>query len=275
MEQRMNKFCILALLWVLAGTAAHAQSTVVTFDNPPCSGNGVGTYGGINFSVSAWDCENPGLAGQTGTSISWYHNNTSGQFKFVAPEILHSLSAATSTGTGMLTISTDAGESVSRSLTTTFQTVTTGFTKAATTVTVTFTGGWTIELDNIAYQSPVVTAPLGTLNLFATLTWDDGTPVVGSVSLLQIINSTGHSLGTFPINSTGVGAGTIKIDMSQPDPLTFQVNLMGANGAQIGLPATFQVLKVMFPAASTGLNAKLVLAKSTTTIKSFDIGLVP
>ena len=50
---------------------------------------------------------------------------------------------------------------------------------------------------------------------------------------------------------------------------------MGANGAQIGLPATFQVLQVMFPAAATGLNAKLVLAKSTMTIKSFDIGLLP
>lgn len=185
--------------------------------------------------MSPWDCENPSLAGQSGTSISWFQNVTSGQFKFVTPEVLVSLSAATSTGSGILTISTDVGEMVSRTLTTTFQTVQTGFRKAATTVTVTFTGGWTIELDNITYQAPTTTTTLGTLNVSATLTWDDGTPVVGSVSLLQIMSpATSHSLGTFPISAAGVGSGTIKIDLTQAVPLTFQVNLLGANGAQIG-----------------------------------------
>jgi hypothetical protein len=272
----MQKLVLPILLLAFAAANAHAQTTVVTFDTPPCSGNGVGTYGGISFSASPWDCENPRLSGQTGTSISWYQKETSGQFRFLSPEILTSLSAATSTGSGTVTISTDAGESVSHPVTTTFQTFQTGFTKPATTVTVGFPGGWTIQLDNITYQPGIVAAPAGALTVSATLTWDDGTPVVGSVSLVQIISATSsNSLGTFPINSSGVGSGTIKIDLTQPDPLTFHVSLMAANGAQIGLPATFQVLKVMFPSAATGLNAKLVLAKATTTIKTFDIGLVP
>jgi hypothetical protein len=272
----MKKLLAMAFLCALGVAGSKAQTTVVTFDNPPCNGNGVGTYGGINFSVSAWDCENPGLGGQTGTSISWYQKQTSAQFQFLSPEILTSLSAATSTGSGTVTISTDAGESVSAKVTTTFATVQTGFTKPATTVTVAYPGGWTIELDNIAYQAPTANPAAGALNISATLTWDDGTPVVGSVTMTQVISSTSHNtLGTFPISASGVGSGTIKIDLTQPDPLMFQVILTGANGTQIGMPVTFQVLKVMFPPAATGLNAKLVLAKATTTIKTFDIGLVP
>jgi hypothetical protein len=273
----MSKILWVALFFALAAASVQAQTTVVTFDNPPCSGNGVGTYGGINFSVSPWDCENPGLTGQTGTSISWYQNQPSGQFKFVTPEMLTSLSAATSTGSGTVTVSTDAGESISKTLTTAFQTIHTGFTKPATTVTVAFTGGWTIELDNIAYQAAAAASvPSGMLTVSATLTWDDGTAVAGSVALSQIISSTAsNALGTFSLNSSGVGSGTIKIDLTQADPLTFQVSLVGTAGTHIGLPATFQVLKLMFPPAATGLTAKLVLAKATTTIKTFDIGLVP
>jgi hypothetical protein len=272
----MRKILFPVLLLAFAAASSQAQTTVVTFDNPPCSGNGIGTYGGINFSVSPWDCEDPSLAGQTGTSISWYQNEQSGQFKFVTPEVLTSLSAATSTGSGTVTISTDAGESISHVLSTTFQPIQTGFTKPATTVTVAFTNGWTIELDNIAYHPATPAAPAGTLTVSATIMWDDGTPVVGSVSLLQFTGQTStNSLGTFPIKASGVGTGTIKIDLTQADPLTFQVNLLGANNTQIGAPAIFQVLKAMFPTATTGINAKIVLAKATTTIKTFDFGLVP
>jgi hypothetical protein len=31
----------------------------------------------------------------------------------------------------------------------------------------------------------------------------------------------------------------------------------------------------MFPAAATGINAKIVLWKATSTIKTFDLGLTP
>jgi hypothetical protein len=67
----------------------------------------------------------------------------------------------------------------------------------------------------------------------------------------------------------------VKIDLTQPDPLTFQVVLIGTNNTAVGPAATFQVIKLMFPSTLTGINSKIVLAKSTTTIKSFDIGLAP
>ena len=145
----MKKFCFLALVFALTAVEAPAQTTVANFDSPACSGRAVGVYQGIDFSLSPWACENPGLTGQTGTSISWYHRIYSGDFKLQTPGNLLSLSAATSSGSGTLTISTDAGESFSHSINTTFQPLLTGFTRAASVITVKYPGGRTIELDNI------------------------------------------------------------------------------------------------------------------------------
>lgn len=272
----MIKYFLLSLLFVFTAAAAEAQGTVANFDSPACSGSGVGIYQGIDFSLSPWVCENPGLTGQTGTSISWYQQITSGQFRLQTPGVLLSLSAATSTGSGTLTISTDAGESFSHSINTTFQTLRTGFTKPASVMTVKFPGGWTIELDNLMYQVANSSAAPGMLNLSATLMWDDGTPVAGSLNLSQLgASGLQINLGTFAISSSGSASGTVKIDLTQPDPLTFQVFLVGTNNAIVGAPATFQVIKMMFPSTLTGMNGKIVLSKSTTTIKSFDMGLVP
>src|SRR4029077_14267966 len=113
----------------------------------------------------------------------------------------------------------------------------------------------------------------GTLSLSATLTWDDGTPVAGSLSVSQIARAPSRTLGTFAINSSGSASGTVNIDLTQPDPLTFQVVLLGTNNTAVGAPATFQVGKVTFPSTLTGIIAKIVLSKSTTMIKSFDMGL--
>lgn len=273
----MRRFLLLPFLLAFSAAAAFSQTTAVAnFDNPPCSGNGVGVYQGIDFTSSPWDCEDPSLSGQTGTSLSWYQNIASGTFRFQSPSVLLSLSAATSSGSGTLTISTDAGESFSHSINTSFQTLLTGFTKPASVVTVQFPGGWTIELDNITYQSGTVAPPLGTLTATATLTWDDGTPVNGTVALAQITGSGAQrNLGTFAINSSGVVTGKIGIDLTQPNPLVFQVTLLGPANSPFSASATFQVLKVMFPSSTTGISAKIVLAKSTMTIKTFDIGLTP
>ena len=269
----MKKHLLAILLLAVAATPARAQTAVATFDNPPCAGNGVGTYQGIDFSLSPWDCENAGLSGQTGTGISWFQTITSGQFKFRSPQLLVSLSAATSSGSGILTISTDAGESFSYPINSIFQTFQTGFSKRASVITIRYPGGWTIQLDNITYQS----APaLGTLNASASLTWDDGTPVAGSLVLAQLMAPTTPSaLGTFPISSNGTVSGTIKIDLSQPDPLTFQIVLAGPTQTTTAPQALFQVIKAMFPTNATGINAKIVLWKATTTIKSFEMGLTP
>lgn len=275
----MRKFLSLPLLFAVSALAASAQTTVANFDNPLCSGNGVGVYQGINFSASPWDCENPNLSGQSGNSISWYQSTTTGTFRFQSPSVLISLSAATSSGSGVVTISTDAGETFSHGINTSFQTLLTGFTKPASVVTVNYPGGWTIELDNLTYQTAQTGTPAatsGTLTATATLSWDDGTPVAGSVALSQVTSSTtAKSLGTFLLNSTGVATGKIAINLTLADPLTFQVALVSPTNTQIGTTVTFQVMKIMFPASSTGINAKIVLAKATSAIKTFDIGLTP
>jgi len=259
---------ILSLLSALIATSTRAQTTVVTFDNPLCAGN-VGVYQGIDFSLSPWVCEKTNLTGQTGTSISWSQQITTGRFKFELPRVLVSLSAAATSGSGVLTVTTDAGESFSHSIDTAFQTLHTGFTEAASVVTVLYPGGKTIQLDNITFQAA------GKLGVSGALTWDNGTPVAGSVTLLQILGPTSQkTLGTFPVSTTGAVHGTITIDLNHPDPLTFQVLLQGPTHATIG-STTFQVLKAMFPVTATGINAKIVLWRETSTIKTFDIGLTP
>lgn len=273
----MKRIYFLLLVFVLATVEASAQTTTVAnFDSPACSGKKIGVYQGIDFSLSPWDCEDPGLTGQTGTSISWFRNIDNGQFKLQTPGVLISLSAATTSGSGTLTISTDAGETFSHLVDTAFQTLLTGFTKTASVITVSYSGGRTIELDNLMYQSGSVSMTPGTLNLSATLKWDDGTPVAGSLNVFQTTETgTQTQLGTFTISSSGSASGTVKIDLTQQDPLTFQIVLIGTNNAAVGTPATFQVSKLMFPTTLTGINAKIVLSKSTVTIKSFDVGMVP
>lgn len=145
---------------LFAGT--FARSSTVTFDNPACpSGNGgaslSGIFGGINWGASPWDCEVAGAPTDTTTSISWNRQVTSATFSFTSPSILQSLNAGTETGSGTLTISTDAGESLSQTLRSGVPAVliTTNFTKPATVVTVKFTNGWTLELDNITFSASV------------------------------------------------------------------------------------------------------------------------
>jgi hypothetical protein len=273
--KRYSLLIISLMLYASLATSTRAQTTVATFDNPPCAGNGVGAYDGIDFSLSPWDCETNNLAGQTGTSISWYQQITTGHFKFQLPQVLGSLSAATSSGSGILTITTDAGESFSHAINTAFQTLNTGFSKAASLITVQFPGGWTIQLDNITYQASSSPVASGNLGVSGSLSWDDGTPVTGSVTLLQILGPTSQrTLGTFPVSSAGALNGMITIDLTQPNPLTFQILLLGSSSATIG-STTFQVIKAMFPVAATGINGKIVLWKATSTIKTFDLGLTP
>jgi hypothetical protein len=146
---------------------------------------------------------------------------------------------------------------------------------AASVVTVQYPGGWTVQLDNITYKPQTSPTPSGKLGLSGTLSWDDGTPVSGSVTLLQVLGpSSNKTLGAFPVSSAGTVNGSITIDLTQPNPLTFQVILLGPNNANIG-SSTFQVIKAMFPATATGINPKIVLWKATATIKTFDLGLTP
>lgn len=160
-------------------------TTVITFDNPTCpnGGNGqalTGTFQGINWGSSPWDCEIAGSPTDTTTSASWNVNQTSATFSFVSPSVLNSLKAGTSAGSGTYSISTDAGESISASLVSGNPVVliTTGFTQAATVVTIGFTGGWTVETDDITYSAP----PVIVCNPHSvTLSWTDADAVTFKV----------------------------------------------------------------------------------------------
>jgi hypothetical protein len=148
-----------AALLLLAGPLS--AQTVVNFDTPPCAGNGIGVYQGIDFSLSAWDCERAALLGDATTTISWYNNIQRGQFKFLAPSVLLSLRASSSSGGGNIVISTDAGETLTIAAQSSVMppSVQTGFTKAASIITVAFAGGWTIQLDDLVYGPAVAPAP--------------------------------------------------------------------------------------------------------------------
>jgi hypothetical protein len=73
------------------------------------------------------------------------------------------LRAGGSAGTNTLTITTDAGETLTKTLPVGVTPVTTGFTKPASVLTVTYTGGWTIELDDIMYSTAAVPPPPPTI----------------------------------------------------------------------------------------------------------------
>jgi hypothetical protein len=147
-----------AIALLFLAISAKAQ-TVANFDNPPCSGNGVKIYQGIDFSLSPWDCESDRLASDSTETLSWYQNISSGQFKFEKPSVLKSLLGGSTAGGGTLTISDDQGEKVSVTLSATpgLQPITTNFTKEASVITVSYTGGWRIQLDNITYTTPTAT----------------------------------------------------------------------------------------------------------------------
>ncbi|MFI5110085.1 MAG: choice-of-anchor Q domain-containing protein [Terriglobales bacterium] len=130
---------------------ASGTTTVVNFDSPACPIRSLtGTFGGINWSGGSWDCERANLG--TGISVSWNKQITRGSFSFVKPSVFVSFLGAGGRAT-TVTVSTDAGESISKSLPAGMTLVTTGFTKPATKVTVTNTAGWWLQLDNITYHS--------------------------------------------------------------------------------------------------------------------------
>jgi hypothetical protein len=126
-------------------------TTAVNFDTPACPIRRLtGIFGGINWSAGPWDCERANLG--TGISVSWNRQITSSSFSFVTPSVLLSFVGAGGRAT-TITVSTDAGESIQKSLPAGMTVVTTGFTKPATRVTVTNSAGWWLQLDNITYRS--------------------------------------------------------------------------------------------------------------------------
>src|SRR5947207_2433895 len=137
--------------------APAPTTTTVSFDSPaPPGGPGPlnGVFAGINFGTGQWAWSGPYNVDSTNNVYFANSTGTSRTFAFSpAPRVLQSLRVyATSAGT--MTLADDAGQTLSRDVTTgSMQQVTTGWTRPSTTVTVSFTTGWSLGIDDITYTT--------------------------------------------------------------------------------------------------------------------------
>ncbi len=137
--------------------ASSVTTTTVGFDTPAPPGGPAplnGVFAGINFGTGQWAWSGPYNVDSTNNVYFANSIGTSRTFAFSpAPRVLQSLRVyATSAGT--MTLADDAGQTLSRSVTTgSMQLVTTGWTRPSTTVTVSFTMGWSLGIDDITYTT--------------------------------------------------------------------------------------------------------------------------
>jgi Tol biopolymer transport system component len=137
--------------------ATSVTTTTVNFDSPaPPGGPGPlnGVFQGIDFGIGQWAWSGPYNVDPTNNVYFANSTGTSRTFAFSpAPRVLQSLRVYAS-GAGTMTLSDDAGQTLSRSVTTgSMQLVTTGWTRPASTVTVSFTMGWSLGIDDITYTT--------------------------------------------------------------------------------------------------------------------------
>lgn len=134
--------------------------TPVTLTFDPCPAASLTTYQGVDFGRSQWSCE--GAWSKFTTSNIYFSNNTVNDstcptcvkrtLAFVSQQVLVSIQAVTDLA-GTLTLTSDAGETVSAAVSTSgITTVTTGWAKPAKTITVQFSQGWHVALDNLVYR---------------------------------------------------------------------------------------------------------------------------
>ncbi|MGA9142708.1 MAG: malectin domain-containing carbohydrate-binding protein [Candidatus Acidiferrales bacterium] len=116
-------------------------------------------------------------------------------------------------------------------------------------------------------SSPSTTSP--SFAVTAKLTWDDRTPVAGTVVVTQLV-STGStatkSLGSFLLNAKGTVTASLTPDLTLP--LTFSFTLVSPTGATVNT-LTFSADLVTIKVFPRTLNASIVLTKSNATLKSF------
>jgi len=121
---------------------------------------------------------------------------------------------------------------------------------------------WTVLL--VAF-SPVGSVVFDTT---ATLRWDDGTPVAGTVTIAQVISGnplTMNSLGSYPLDTNGVAKGTMSPDPTLP--LTFFVTLVSPSGSVVNSVTLFANPQIL-QALPRIFNPSIVLAKLNATVTS-------
>lgn len=151
----------------LAAPALHAQTTTVTFDDPPpMSGDDYlnGTFGGIDFGNRQWRSTPPYASDPTRSIYFASSTGTERSFRFVGgPRVLTSLSVYT-TASGTLTLLDGVNPLLTRTVNPgALVPIATGWSAAANTVTIRFTAGWALGVDDLAYRSsgtpPPASAP--------------------------------------------------------------------------------------------------------------------
>jgi hypothetical protein len=105
-----------------------------------------------------------------------------------------------------------------------------------------------------------------TFDITATLQWDDGTPVTGSVTIAQesAPNAT-NSLGSFQLSSSGIAQGTVTPNLALP--LTFFISLFNTSGTAVSSLPVFTSMRIIEALPRT-LNPSIVLMKSNGSVKS-------
>lgn len=106
-------------------------------------------------------------------------------------------------------------------------------------------------------------------NITATVKWDDGTPVSGSIAIAQVIStspSSTKSLGTFTLNSSGVATAAVTPNLSLP--LTFSVTLLNTSGQVVNTMTLACDLTTLQTLPQT-ISPSIVLAKADSALKSF------
>jgi hypothetical protein len=105
--------------------------------------------------------------------------------------------------------------------------------------------------------------------LAATLKWDDGTPVAGTVVVAQEISSNpaaSKSLGSFPLDAKGATTANLTPDLTLP--LAFSFTLMNPTGVVVNT-LKFSCDTLTLKGFPHTLNPSIILNKSSATLKSF------
>jgi hypothetical protein len=240
-------FIIASFLLGLAWTqVAHAQTTTVTFDSPAPPWNIRGVFQGIDFGTGQWAGSGPYYVNPTNHIYFADSSGTSRSFRFSsAPRVLNSMRVYSLTP-GVLTLSDDAGQTLTQEVTTgSQQLVTTGWTRPSTTVTVSFTSGWDLGVDDIT-SSDASTWGGGELNvrsLSPNSALAGGAPFTLTVTgtnfvTLSVVRWNGAARPTTFVSRTQLTAAITAADIATPGTARVTVFTPQPEEDSEGLPFT-------------------------------------
>jgi hypothetical protein len=120
------------------------------------------------------------------------------------------------------------------------------------------------------YSEYAMLSPIGTttLNITARLLWTDGTPVLGTLVVSQLVSSaskTWQSLGSLSLNNSGVASGTVTWNPN--DLLTFSFTLLDTSGNSIN-SMTQTITNAQIATLPVNLSPTIVFDKVSKAIKS-------